>query len=72
SEMCIRDRAIACAKRDPALHVTILDLPEQLALARLNIEEAGLGDRVQGHGGDLLLSLLHIPQPTRHSIRFPV
>ncbi len=46
--------AIACAKRDPALRVTILDLPEQLALARLNIEEAGLGDRVQGHGVDLL------------------
>lgn len=46
--------AIACAKRDPALRVTILDLPEQLALARLNIEEAGLADRVQGHPVDLL------------------
>lgn len=46
--------AIACAKRDPALRVTILDLPEQLALARLNIEEAGLAERVQGHPVDLL------------------
>nr|WP_246876898.1 methyltransferase [Aeromonas sp. SrichE-2G] len=46
--------ALACASRDPALQVTILDLPEQLALARRNIEEAGLADRVQGHPVDLL------------------
>jgi ubiquinone/menaquinone biosynthesis C-methylase UbiE len=46
--------AIACAKRDLTLRVTILDLPEQLALARLNIEEAGLTARVQGHPVDLL------------------
>ena len=46
--------AIACARRDPALQVTILDLPEQLALARCNIEEAGLATRVHGHPVDLL------------------
>lgn len=46
--------AIACARRDPALQVTILDLPEQLALASRNIEEAGLAAQVHGHPVDLL------------------
>ena len=46
--------ALTCAKADPALQITLLDLPEQLALARKNIEAAGVADRVRGHAVDLL------------------
>jgi len=34
------------AKRDKALHVTIMDLPEQLALARENIAKEGLREQI--------------------------
>ena len=34
------------AKRDQSLHVSIMDLPEQLALARENIEKEGLSDQI--------------------------
>ena len=46
--------ALMCAAADPELHVTLVDLPQQLALARINIEAAGLSDRVHGHAADLL------------------
>ncbi|MGE6106417.1 methyltransferase [Aeromonas sobria] len=46
--------AISCATRDPALRVTILDLPEQLALARPRIAQAGVADRVNGHPVNML------------------
>lgn len=38
--------AMLLAKSDKALHVTIMDLPEQLALARENIEKAGLSEQI--------------------------
>jgi hypothetical protein len=38
--------AIQCAKFDPDVQVTIADLPKQLALARPNIEQHGLADRI--------------------------
>jgi len=34
------------AKRETALHVSIMDLPEQLALARENIEKEGLSEQI--------------------------
>lgn len=46
--------ALMCAAADPELHVTLVDLPQQLALAQINIEAAGLSDRVHGHAADLL------------------
>jgi ubiquinone/menaquinone biosynthesis C-methylase UbiE len=46
--------ALMCAQADPQLQVTLLDLPQQLALAQVNIEAAGVADRVHGHAVDLL------------------
>lgn len=46
--------AIACAKHDPNVRVTILDLPGQLEKARKHVEEAGVGERVEGVPMDLL------------------
>ena len=46
--------ALMCAAADPALQVTLIDLPQQLALAQVNIEAAGLSERVRGHAADLL------------------
>jgi len=39
---------------DPDLHVTMIDLPDQLKNAIRNVEEAGLSDRVTPLGMDLL------------------
>ncbi len=38
--------SMACTKYDPEVHVTIMDLPVQVNVARKNIEAAGLQDRV--------------------------
>lgn len=38
--------SMACAGYDPDVHVTIMDLPVQINVARKNIEAAGLQDRV--------------------------
>lgn len=46
--------AMTCATADPALRVTILDLPPQLALAMTAIQAAGLTNRIDGHAIDLL------------------
>jgi ubiquinone/menaquinone biosynthesis C-methylase UbiE len=46
--------ALCCAKNSPDVKVTILDLPEQLALAEENIAKAGFSDRIDGHAVDLL------------------
>ena len=43
-----------CCTHDPDVHVTIADLPGQLALAREHLDAAGLSDRVTGHPIDLL------------------
>ena len=45
---------IPLAIATPALQVTLVDLPQQLALAQVNIEAAGLSERVRGHAADLL------------------
>ena len=46
--------ALRCAAADPQLQITLLDLPEQLALARQNIEAAELTSRIACHSVDLL------------------
>lgn len=46
--------SMACAKHDPDVHVTIMDLPVQVNVARKNIAEAGLQDRVSFFETDIL------------------
>lgn len=46
--------ATACAKFDPDVRITILDLPGQLEKARKHVEGAGVGERVEGVPMDLL------------------
>jgi hypothetical protein len=46
--------AIAACAHDPAVRVTIADLPGQLAQARPILAAAGVADRVEGHPVDLL------------------
>lgn len=46
--------SISCARRSPELEVTILDLPEQIAMAEEQIREAGLAQRVRGYPINLL------------------
>jgi ubiquinone/menaquinone biosynthesis C-methylase UbiE len=38
--------SMACAKYDPDVHVNIMDLAGQIGLARKNVQEAGLSDRI--------------------------
>ncbi|MCT4638443.1 MAG: methyltransferase [Bacteroidales bacterium] len=46
--------AITCAKHNPDVKVTILDLPGQLEMAAKNIKENGFEGRVEGHPINLL------------------
>lgn len=46
--------AIASAQFDPNVHVTILDLPGQLNMAKAKIDQLGLAERVSFHEIDLL------------------
>jgi cyclopropane fatty-acyl-phospholipid synthase-like methyltransferase len=46
--------AVACAQFDPAVRVTIADLPQQLALAKETIRARGLESRVDLHPIDVL------------------
>jgi len=38
--------AVHCVQHDPAVHVTMVDLPGQLAMARKHVEELGLTERI--------------------------
>jgi len=38
--------AIQCALFDPDVHITIMDLPGQLEMAKINVEKLGLSDRI--------------------------
>lgn len=53
--------AIACRSRDPEVEVTCLDLQGQLNVAEKNINEKGLGEKVNYHAIDLLDPLQKIP-----------
>lgn len=46
--------ALQCLRFDPAVHVTILDLPGQLRLAQRTLADAGFGARSAFHEADLL------------------
>ena len=54
--------AFAYCDYDPNVKVKILDLPGQLNVARKNVEERGLTDRIDFHQIDLLDSFQKIPQ----------
>ncbi|KEY58561.1 methyltransferase [Serratia sp. DD3] len=46
--------ALRCCQHDNDVSVTLLDLPQQIALARENIEAAGLSHRIGFHAVDML------------------
>lgn len=46
--------AMTCCKYDANVAVTLLDLPQQIALARKNVEAAGLEARIGFHAIDML------------------
>ncbi|MCW3084345.1 MAG: SAM-dependent methyltransferase [Bacteroidetes bacterium] len=46
--------SIACAKYNPEVHMTIVDLPGQVNMAMANIEKHGLLDRLSFHGANIL------------------
>lgn len=46
--------ALRCCKFDENVAITILDLPQQIALARQNVENAGLSLRISFHAVDML------------------
>lgn len=52
--------ALRCCQYDENIAVTLLDLPQQIALARENIENAGLTHRIDFHAVDML-SDAHLP-----------
>ncbi len=46
--------AIKCVQFDPDVHVTMMDLPGQLEIAKANIEKLGLSDRISFHPANIL------------------
>ncbi|MEX5410665.1 methyltransferase [Atlantibacter hermannii] len=46
--------AIRCCRYNPSVNVTILDLPQQIALAQENIAANGLSERIDFHPVDML------------------
>lgn len=46
--------AIEACRRRPALHATVIDAPEALGVARADIADADLDDRIELRGGDAL------------------
>ncbi|XKH02469.1 SAM-dependent methyltransferase [Marinobacter nauticus] len=53
--------ALLAGHHDPDLHITMVDLPDQLQNAIRNVEEAGLSDRVTPLGIDLLDEASTVP-----------
>ncbi|MGZ5134330.1 MAG: methyltransferase [Flavitalea sp.] len=58
--------AIACAKQNPDVHITIMDLPGQLKMAKARIDELKLTDRVSFFPTNILDESL--PFPKGHDI----
>jgi len=54
--------SILAAVQDPDLHITMLDLPDQLENAVANVKKAGLDNRVKGIAIDLLKPDVAIPE----------
>jgi len=55
--------SMMCAKNNPDVHMTIVDLPGQCGLAMPNIEAAGLMDRVSTHPQNVLDAEYTLPKP---------
>lgn len=54
--------AIRCARWNPDVHITIMDLPGQLEKAKLNIEKEGLSERISCMPMNLLDHTKNFPQ----------
>ncbi len=54
--------AIQCVKHDPEVHVTIMDLPGQLEMAKKNIEESGLSHRISFFENNILEGEKNFPK----------
>ena len=54
--------AIQCVNYDPDVHVTIMDLPGQLEMAKKNIQELGLSDRISFFENNILEGEKKFPQ----------
>jgi hypothetical protein len=54
--------SLQCAKYDPAVKITILDLPGQVKVAQKNIAEAGFEDRISTIGANLLDDTISFPK----------
>jgi ubiquinone/menaquinone biosynthesis C-methylase UbiE len=54
--------AIQCAKHDPQVRITIADLPRQLELAKANLREHGVEDRVDFFALDILDETRSLPE----------
>ena len=54
--------AIACANYDPEVHITIMDLPGQLNMAKTRIQEKNLSDRVSFYPTNILDESLPFPK----------
>ncbi len=55
--------SMMCVKNDPDVHMTIVDLPGQCAMAIERIEAAGLSDRISTHPQNVLESSYALPKP---------
>jgi hypothetical protein len=53
--------AILLAQSDPKIEITMADLPDQLAVATQNVEDAGLSDRITSHAMNVLDTDLGFP-----------
>ena len=54
--------AISCCKYNPDVHVTIMDLPGQTAVAEKNAASAGFADRIFTKAGNILDEADQLPQ----------
>ena len=50
-----------CAQTLPECHMTIVDLPQQLAVAKIENEEAGLSSRIDTYAADMLKDETYLP-----------
>lgn len=53
--------ALKCLNHDPDVRITLMDLPQQLEVARKNITDAGFADRAGYHPADLLDNTTRFP-----------
>jgi len=53
--------AILLAQSDPNIHITLVDLPDQLEMAVQNVETAGFSDQISAHAMNVLRTDLKFP-----------